>query len=152
MLPPRLTRAFDLSPASSPRREARMTERPPHAPLMLELLKPPVFADEEQTRQSRVLHTVMLVTIAVVTATATLELVALPHSAGRWVALALSVDAVALCLLGANRRGHTRLAGIVTIAAFGVIATVFASTSGGISAPGVTAYIVIVMFAGLLLG
>ena len=129
-----------------------MSDRPPMVLPVLQVFRAPVFPDEEQTRQARLLHVFLLGSILLVTASLAVITFVMPQSAARWVTVALLTDGVALCLLVLNRRGYTPPASIVLVASFGLFITVMALTAGGISAPGVTGYIFVVILAGLFLG
>ena len=119
---------------------------------MVQLLRAPVFPDREQTRQARLLHVFVLGAMVVVTATLAVITVVMPQNAARWVTNALCADGLGVLLLALNRRGYTRLASVTLVAATGVFITIMALTAGGIRAPGITGYILVVILAGLLLG
>jgi PAS domain S-box-containing protein len=68
------------------------------------------------------------------------------------VSAAVFVSVLGVILLRLNRRGRTFWAGILFAAGLISLMTVLAATAGGVRAPGVTMYFVIVLMTGLLLG
>ena len=121
--------------------------------MMLQLFQEPVFPDPEQTRQARVLRALLLAAMVAFSAGPALLLLVMPEQSARWLAVFLAIEVPVLGLLWLNRRGRVRFASVSTVVALSVIALGFSLTAGGVRAPGVIGgYIVIVLFAGVLLG
>src|SRR5688572_27007402 len=106
---------------------------------------PPVFASIEQTQRARTFHRVVLGTAAMLATLLILLIVELPGSfPRRFITL---VYCVALCvfLIPLNRSGRTRLASWLLVLSLTAIDTHRAWTAGGIAAPAVSAFVVIVL-------
>lgn len=116
------------------------------------LLAPPAFADQEQAQRARMFHGVALTTLALVTTIIPAAIAAQPTVLLRGLFAIAVVDSLTLTTLALNRRGRTRLASWLYICVILALLTVNATTGGGIRSPGVQAYFIFVMLAGLLLG
>ncbi len=116
------------------------------------LFSSPVFADEEQTRRAWVLHFTLWSILLVIDSQFYVAFFIMPQHWARWLASLLTINFMLPPLLLLNRRGHTRLAGILLVVTLWVQATVSALTAGGIQAPAILAFVVDVLIAGLLFG
>ena len=119
---------------------------------MLNFFVSPVFATEEQTQRARILHLVICATVLIIVGFLTLVTIQQPAAVSRVVPAAIFISFLGLFLLHINRRGRTRLAGIVFAAGLITMMTALAVTAGGVRSPGVTMYFVVVLMTGLLLG
>src|SRR5688500_15451833 len=119
---------------------------------MLRIFRAPVFPSLAATQRARIFHEVTLATMAVAGTRLLLIIVVAPSLIPRPVAALPGVNAIGFCLLPLNRRGHTRLASIVLVSCLIGLVTTLSLTAGGIRSPGVTAYLIFVLMAGLLLG
>lgn len=115
------------------------------------LFKPPVFENEERTRQSYLLYMILWIAMAVVTAVTLTLSINQPQWSLRWIGTAIVVDVLSLLLLKLNRNGYIKTAGVLWIIIAWLIITVLAGTGGGINAAIAEFYPVIVVVAGILL-
>jgi GAF domain-containing protein len=118
---------------------------------------PPVFEDQEKTRRTRLLNTVLLALIvAMIPVIAIITILyGLPTDPEGEFTLVTVIVVVALAsiLLLLNRRGHVRLASTVLIGAIWLVITTWVLTAAGIkSDSSLLAYPLIIALAGLLLG
>ncbi len=113
-----------------------------------ELLAPPVFADEEQSRTARLFN---IISLAVLAGLALYTLVVAPAQTRNLPILVLAMLTV-MGMQGLMRRGHVRLAGWLLAAALWSILTLAASVAGGVRSPAFGSYIVVVVVASLLAG
>jgi PAS domain S-box-containing protein len=113
---------------------------------------PPTLETIEQTHRARIFHRVVIGTAAMLITLLLLLAVELPSSFPRRLNSILYCIALCVVLIPLNRSGRTRLASWLLVLSLTAVDTQRAWTSGGIAAPVVSAYIVIVLIAGLLLG
>ncbi len=114
---------------------------------------PPVFEDAEKTRVTELLYTILrALLIASVALGGVVSVIGPADSrAFLWEVTATATCAVVLTFLLA-RRGHVRPAiGVITLTYFGLI-TLAIIRFGGIRSPATAAYLVLIVWAGLLLG
>jgi signal transduction histidine kinase len=116
------------------------------------LWRAPKFPEEEQTLRAWVLHVILWSMLLVVDSQFPVTFLILPQYWPRWLASLLTLNMTVPLLLVLNRRGHTRLAGVLLVTVLWLIVTAMALTAGGIRAPAITAYVVDVLIAGLLFG
>ena len=119
---------------------------------MPRLLRPPVFADVEQTLLARQLWSILLALCGIVPVLILCEQVLLPANSGRWITIAASMEGTSLALLVLVKLGRPRLAAGLTLTAFWAILTIQGWTGGGVRSPAVMAYLILVPIAGLLFG
>ena len=112
----------------------------------------PVFPDDEETRQARLLEIMRRGMILLLLANCLLNIILLPASTTRWLTIGAAGMASNLVIIYFSRQGQRRLAGFLLLALIWLIATLAAATAGGIKAPAAKTYLVIVLFAGLLFG
>jgi len=112
----------------------------------------PIFPDEEETRQARLLHIMRRGMMLVLFANCLVNTILLPANATRWLVIGGAGIVSNLVVIHLNRRGRTRLAGSVLLALLWLIVTLAAVTAGGIKAPAARAYLLLVLFSGLLFG
>jgi PAS domain S-box-containing protein len=112
----------------------------------------PVFADQEKSAHSRILHLAICGTVFVAVSLLTLIMIFDPATVSRAASAAAFVFSMGLILLHINRRGRTRSAAMLFAGSLIATITVLAITAGGVHSPGVTMYFVIVFMTGLLLG
>lgn len=115
----------------------------------------PVFEDEDKTRAAGLLNAMLLVTLGLCLATALAMALVAPQAFvsnvnnlvifGTWIALALALQLLL-------RRGHVRLASLITISALWAIVTFVLYHFEGIANPMAGAYFLCIVGAGLLLG
>jgi PAS domain S-box-containing protein len=112
----------------------------------------PVFADDEKTREARVLHIVAWSFLVIVTGAMMSLMILLPGTPFRWGMISVVAVGSGFGALALNRFGHTRPASLLLLTTLWLLASGYALTAGGIRAPGIMAYLCIILAAGLLLG
>ena len=112
----------------------------------------PVFADDEKTREARLLHIVSWSYLVIVTGAMAALMFLLPGTPLRWVGIFVVATISTFSTLALNRRGHTGSASILLLTTLWLLTSGAALTGGGIRASEVTAYLCIILAAGLLLG
>jgi PAS domain S-box-containing protein len=113
---------------------------------------PPVLPTLEQTQRARIFHRVVLGTAAMLATLLILLIVEMPASLPRRFNTILYCIAICAVLIPLNRGGHTRLASWLLVLSLTAVDTHRAWTAGGIAAPAVASFVVIVLMTGLLLG
>jgi signal transduction histidine kinase/FixJ family two-component response regulator len=112
----------------------------------------PIFADEEQTQRARSFHRLVLTIVGVATGFHALLLWEDPGTLARRSQALLVIIAAGAGFLELNRRGRTRLGSWLLVGILLAIVGYQTSTGGGIRAPGIGAFVIIAMLAGVLLG
>jgi PAS domain S-box-containing protein len=112
----------------------------------------PVFADDGKTRGARLLHIVSWSYLVIVTGAMASLMFLLPRTPLRWGGIFVVAAISTFCTLVLNRRGHTRSASFLLLTTLWLVTSGAALTAGGIRAAEVTAYLCIILAAGLLLG
>ncbi|MDP6943093.1 MAG: EAL domain-containing protein, partial [Myxococcota bacterium] len=114
------------------------------------MVVPPVFLDEEKTRQAGLVNTVTLTVSALVLLCGPLYALALDS----WAILVPTamVAATSLFACHINRKEHTDWAGVLVTASLFVTISTCVVAFGGLSNPIYSAYCVCIVVAGLLLG
>jgi PAS domain S-box-containing protein len=119
---------------------------------MRTLFVPPVSADDDRSAIVRMLHIIGWTIIAAISLAALLEVFAQPANLSRWAGIFLVVDSLCLLVLWLSRHGCVHEASLLFVAGLWGAITVLSFTSGGINAPAVGAFPLLVFIAGLLLG
>jgi len=114
--------------------------------------KAPVFADDEITRQARLLHVVSWSYLVIVTGAMGWLMILLPQTPLRWGGILVFATVSTFGTLWLNQFGRTRLASLLLLTTLWLATSGAALTAGGIRAAEVTAYLCIILAAGLLLG
>ncbi len=119
------------------------------------LFAPPIFEDVEKTRAAGLLHTILLAIMAFV-AVAIVVILAFYGFATDLLSLAtigsvVVLIGVSLGLMQLNRRGHVQLASAILIAAFWLLITLTMYGYAGLVDVTVSAYVLTVVMAGVLL-
>lgn len=117
-----------------------------------EFFVPPTFADETRTFAARKLWGALVGSLVVFTVLTLVEAIILPESAGRAFTLMGVNAALVLILLWMTRKGRTELVSTLALFVFAAIFTGAAWTSGGVRAPAMMGFLVIVGMAGILQG
>jgi signal transduction histidine kinase len=116
-----------------------------------QLVSTPVFNDTEKTRQARLLHTILVtglgLTIFTVAATLTSGLGIIPGLISIFSALILYLITTVLL-----RTGNLKIANVLLPSSMWVIVTASIFFSGGIQGIGLSAYVIVILVARLLLG
>ena len=112
----------------------------------------PVFADDEKTREAHLLHIVSWSYLVIVTGAMASLIFLLPGTPLRWGGIFVVATISTISTLALNRRGHTRSASFLLLTTLWLVTSGAALTAGGIRAAEVTAYLCIILAAGLLLG
>lgn len=116
------------------------------------LFVPPAFNDQEESVIASLLVQFLIPLVVFSPFFAVLAIVSVPLYASRWLVL-LSVSWLAITSgLTLIHRHRPRTAAAVTLSEFWLMITFFSATAGGIRAPIIAAYLVLVLGAGLLLG
>jgi len=116
---------------------------------MFDYFKPPQYADEENTLAARNLFTIL----KILNLTGLLPLliaVVIPSTAWRWIAVVAFAETAGIGIMFLNKKGHTQLAGHLTIANIWLIATALALTNGGVHAYAMSIYLLAVFLAGFI--
>lgn len=113
---------------------------------------PAVYADDEETRIARLLQSILWIFIIMITAVSVYGLSLLPENWLRWISITVAVDLFNVILMRVNHFGRTRTAAALLLIELTVLVFIMASTAGGMRAPAVTGYLVIVLVGGLLFG
>lgn len=119
---------------------------------VLRLFVPPELATAERSEQARLLHVVTLITLGLVVLLLPLVGMVQPEVLPRALASMSVLTPICLAVLLLNRSGRTRAGSWFYIIAIITIITLSSIGAGGIRSPGVQAYFIFVMLAGLLLG
>lgn len=106
----------------------------------------------EQVERARTFRALALAVMGVVSTFLSLLIVLQPETLMRRAGTILAVALASGLLLWVNRTGRTLLATWLLLGALYVILTVRTYSGGGIAAPATTAYVILVLMAGLLLG
>jgi putative methionine-R-sulfoxide reductase with GAF domain len=124
-----------------------------------QLLRPPVFADEEDTRSASLMHTILLLLAgASFIVPLLLNLTALldPNDeilfSASTLLMSLFIPALMLGLHQVMKRGRLRLAGAVMTGTLFILTTFIIISFRGIRDTGTGIYILVIALAGLLLG
>lgn len=117
---------------------------------MNKLLAPPIFEDAEKTRTARMLHAILLFIITFMVITAPLSV----FSGGvvRRSALNGGIFLIVFTTLLLTRRGHLKAASVLFTGSLWSLLTLAAYTGHGVHAPAFSAYTLIIVISGLLLG
>jgi len=116
---------------------------------VFEHFRPPVFADDDKTLAGRNLFTILR--ILIVTGLFPLLIsVTIPSTFWRWLTAVAFVEMAGIGLLILNNKGHTQLAGHLTVATIWFVATGLAVTNGGIHASAMIIYPLAVFVAGFI--
>jgi signal transduction histidine kinase/putative methionine-R-sulfoxide reductase with GAF domain len=119
---------------------------------MLRLTTPPVFDNDEKTRRAGVLHIILWVLAGAVVVLMGVASLTSP-APGPALALGLGTEALTFGLLWLNRRGQVRRASFLLALGLWVIVTISVWTLGGpYTSPTLSAYLIVIVIAGLLLG
>ncbi len=110
------------------------------------LIAPPVFEDNEDA--SRTAYLLNMVTVSSFVAASCYGLVA-PIEQTRYAGLAIAVTLIAWVVM---KRGYIRAASILLVVGLYFVVAVTATAAGGVDAPVFGAFIVPILFSGLLLG
>ena len=115
------------------------------------LLRPPVFADPVKTQKALLLHTMLLLTMSVMLVYLILILVQ-PLYIARWIFVVLVIEVICVVNLILTRRGHLLAASLTMLVTCYIVITGLVWTAGGVQATAIYTYLVLVFFAGFLLG
>jgi two-component sensor histidine kinase len=116
-----------------------------------EFFAPPVFEDEEKTRIAGLLNTILLALLAI----AVISNTALGITSSRpLLALGITSTIILLAtgLLFLARLGYIQLASILLTSAIWTLVTFDTFFTGGMRGPAFSAYVLVILIAGLLLG
>ena len=114
-------------------------------------LSPPIFpADEEKTRVAGLLNTILLIVLLMVVVFAIPAYIITLDLQRVIVELALILIAVGLLVL--MRRGHVRLTSIILSSVLLIVVSIGTYMSGGLRGSILSAYLGVILIAGLLLG
>lgn len=116
------------------------------------VLRPPRFPCGELTLAARSVHRVVCMVVLIATFFLGCLIILQPDTLARRLGAILTLISLGVLLVSINRRGMPRLASSVLIAGLTAVLALGAYTSGGISAPALTGFVVIAQIAGLLLG
>jgi hypothetical protein len=113
---------------------------------------PPKFQDDESSRNIQTFFKVVFGFIILINTTMLIAWLILPQLYLRWLMVIALLDLTTCSLLFLNSKGYNRIASILFILVCLLIIIGFAWSAGGMRAPGIQVFPVIVLLAGLLLG
>ncbi len=116
------------------------------------LLTPPEFADQEKSAVARLQIQFITPFMLIAPLFAAIAILLAGEFVLRWLGLLGYIWIVGFSSVAIIRHGRPRLAGYLLLSEFWLLITAFAITAGGIRAPIVTGYLVLVLASGLLLG
>src|SRR3989338_8294878 len=117
------------------------------------LLRPPVFADEDQTHQAFLLHIILLALMLMPLPYVVYYLLFAPEAAGPPLAQTAFGEFVNIVLFFLLRRGRVRLAATIQVILFWGLFTLIAVTGAGVRGPAyLLGYGLVIVVAGVLLG
>ena len=116
------------------------------------LRPPPEFADPAQRRTARIVYSSVGVIMVLVLGFLLLAVFFLHEGTSHWMLSVGVSSAACLAILELNARGRVRAASILLVATLWVLFSGLAAIDGGIEAPVVTGYLVLIFLAGFLLG
>lgn len=119
---------------------------------MIKLFTPPKSVDNENARKTRMFFRLVTGTIGVVTIVEIIDCFTLPENIIRWISIILVFNSICIFLLHLNRKGHTKLASYLFVSVLYTSIWSLSLTAGGIKAPVIQAFPIIVLVAGLMLG
>ena len=116
------------------------------------IITPPVFeGDETKTRNAKLLYTICWATTIPITIYIPVHLVTMPQTASRLFLLGIIYAAIATALI-LTRAGYDRAASTMFIICACTFLSISSITAGGITAPAVGGYGLVIICAALLLG
>lgn len=117
-------------------------------------LAPPIFADEEKTRQANLLNIILVAMITILSLANVLSLaISLANNQGLTQSLGSIIGVLIMGLaFYLMRQGHVRASSTILIGVIIGVVTTGITTSNGGSSPIVSGYMVAIVAAGLLLG
>jgi PAS domain S-box-containing protein len=115
-------------------------------------LRPPDYGNIQENYRANLVYTLSWAGILVVTIIKTIEIIVAPMYWPREVEIIVSIDLGAIVSLLLNKKKHIRLASAVFPIVLWLVTTLMALTSGGILAPVIVAYLLIIMICGLIMG
>lgn len=119
---------------------------------MLRFTAPPVFEDEDKTRRAGVLHIILFVLAGAVAVLMVIATLTSPAPAPALV-IGLVTEVLTFGLVWLNRRGHVRRASFLLASSLWAIVTASVWFLGGpYTSPTISAYLIVIVSAGLLLG
>jgi PAS domain S-box-containing protein/putative nucleotidyltransferase with HDIG domain len=118
--------------------------------IMINLLKPPIFDDEDKTLVAHHLF-IIVWTFMAVGCLALLIAIIIPETVYRWLLVVGVIESAGLVLLALNICGYTRLVSHLLIFIIWAVATGEALTGGGTSSNAMAIYLIVVLIAGLVL-
>lgn len=119
---------------------------------MRRFFTPPVFDDDETTRRAGVLHIILCVLAGAVVLLMVIAMLTSPAPLPA-LGIGLGTEVLAVGLLGLNRRGQVRLASFLLALSLCVIVTASVWFLGGpYTSPTISAYLIVIVIAGLMLG
>ena len=120
--------------------------------IILKIISPPVFVDEEKTLGAFHLYGTLWAVMLAVVLMMTINIAVLPENTLRWLMTIVAMVAPSPVSLALIRRGHIRLVAGLLAAQYWLLITAMALTGGGISAPEAPAYVLLVFGVGFMLG
>jgi GAF domain-containing protein len=121
--------------------------------MLLKLLKPPIFADEDKTQKARILNVVLLTTIALICALIATYI--LSSAETTFSSAPLVLGGLVIIMVGLTfvmRKGHLRLASFLFVSSGWAVITFLAWNANGLRDSAFIGSIVIILMASLLLG
>jgi len=115
-------------------------------------LSPPVFDSEERTLEARMLVRVALATAGMATLFLGVLILIEPSTLGRRAGSIVFVMAASAGAIALGHRGRTRAGSWILVLCLVAVLTVRAIDAGGLSAPTLNGYVIIVLIGGMLLG
>ena len=117
-----------------------------------QLIAPPVFEDEDQTRKAKLLNAMQLILLGVMVAITPVLLILGPDDALTNLSILVPAIGSLIVLLYLLRHGHVELSGMVLVAMLWFIVTLNSWIYGGIRNSTNSSYFILVAIASLLWG
>ena len=116
---------------------------------MIDLLRPPIFDDEDKTLNARLLFTITWTFMLAVWISIFIALI-LPETTFRWLLLIALIESTGLIILILSKYGYILAATNILIITTWAAATAMALTGGGIRSNAMAIYVITVLIAGIL--
>jgi PAS domain S-box-containing protein len=119
---------------------------------MFNIFKPPIFQDSEKTRKARVFFKLVWGFVIIITLSSIINIIVLPQNYIRWLVFFSIFSFFPLFFLILNSKSLIKLASGLYVLLILAVVVGMSWTAGGMRAPIIQAFSVIVLIAGLLLG
>jgi putative nucleotidyltransferase with HDIG domain len=112
----------------------------------------PTFKDQDKTRSSLIIFGILWTIIIAVTLRETIDLALFPENTLRWLSIILIVDISCMILLRLNKKGLSKLCGILLTLILWALFIVLLVTGKGLNDSTTPAFLIVIAFSGIVLG